>query len=494
MAEELLLHPADAPYEDTRRSQRKLYLMVVVASSLAVLSVLCATFGTFGTALNLRIQAADGLNLAIDVAKRDNQASAQTLRNLTGILRFQACCNRHSASIKATHITALSRAAGGYLASSWDTVAREARVHFFSDALAPRWNCPLGGSGVKREWTTQRFFPSSDSAVIFYSDSTLYFVKSKDCSSRSVGFEKFDVRSVLDTSTPNEHLVLYSGADATGKLILRIGLVDSQRKLVWRKNFGNADYQVYNTETSFIRLADSRYALAADDRSTTPSSVCIFTIDLGRQHTDESKVKITANCNRDFSHIYGMAETDSGNLLALGAEKQASHAVVLEISKNRNTFNTRLQLKEGFVVRRFGEIYRVSKEKYAIAVEMCLAGEGKCRGEAYMYDYPANRITKSASINLHEFHPLGAWLSRYGDEGMVLMLNSRDGYIVLPAEGETSFVWNVVDAGFLLMAAAKDGGFVVHRLNGEGQEQQKIWKSYPWLDGGREELDCSGVI
>ncbi len=487
------------PLVASRRHRLRLYLKVSLISGLAALVVLCGAI--FGLALFLRSRnrAVGDLGRSLEASARAGAALFQALSRASTAIRYHACCNMHSATINSTSITALVRSkAGGYVTSSWNLSGRETRLHFFSSALAPLRECPLGhSSGREPVWKTQRLFPGRE--AIFYSTPDLFFVRGEDCAIRRVAFGGLKVAAVVE-DTPDGWLVAYGRymSDYSGGGVY-VGIIGKDReKLSWSAQIGGDGYFVYETAAQLTRLADGTYALSYLFRPDSPPpasdpkwpAVCVAVINA----TARSILK--KNCTTDFAHIFGLIETSSKSLLGIALDRSFGRLVVMEATSKG--FHERLLLKNvtDFNLE-YGAAYRIGRGKFAFAAESVLGESWETAeyyNDVYIYDYAANKVTKQRSLRIHAYydsHPMNAELTQYADtESAVLTLSTHDGYIILPSDGEREFIRNGPAAGFWHMVAAGDGGYVVHRP--DAGQHQKLWKFYPWLDG--EILNCTDVL
>ncbi len=469
----------------------RFWLAVAVSTGCTVLAVSCICVVLFALAERSHIGTAEDLRRSVDLEASKTVVLGKTLADLTDLMRYQVCSNRHSVIIPKTFLTGiLPTARSGYVVSSWDQSSGKTSVHFLSAALSIEKECLVSVSGVAI-WESHRLFRSAQVAetIVLYSAPSLFFVRRDDCSVHKVLTSH--VGAVLSTGVVDEYLVAY------GSGTVQVGLVKNGA-LGWTREVAEGNYAVGSGDAAMVRLGDGRYAvsyvyLPSGGGVGTFEPVCVAVIELGRDHTKVSDVKITKMCTSRFVHCFGFAETDLNTLVGLCVDPEMDLHVV-EVCR---TFNSRLRLRKIMTpLSDFGGAHRVAG-KYIFAAHARLS-ISTCLASAFVYDYAHNNITTTAGIINECTARVSGEASQHGNGMSVYTISTSSGFAVIHASREGArvvFARNGTDAGFQFMAAAGDGGYVVHVTAPRGEEN-KVWKFYPWMAGSYqdEKLNCTGVM
>ncbi len=517
--------PAPVP-KVSKPASLRLWCVVSIAAGSIALIVLLISAGTFASVLSSRSHSINDLTSSLDRTRNLTAGLNPPVRKLSDSLLFQACINRRSVKMERTYITKMAKIKNaGYVISTWDQPSHNTSVHFISDDLGTIKECHVHDKDEAKLLYLQRVFPSSNAdRVVLYSPPNLFLVRREDCSVRKVTFAypNETVGAVIETGVEGEYLVAYR---AKAKAV-RIGLVTSEKGLVWSKEISKEESAINFGNAQLLKLKDGRYALsylqslsdlwnprgdhnisaairakllASVANDTASKSSCVAIITLGANHLD---AKIVHKCTGQPIFAYGLVETDRKTMVGLGlaiTEIQTLGLYVVEIANDLTSFSTLLLVNNAISpAPGFGDALRISSTKYVFAARLSGVVD-MFSVYAYVYDYETNNITKQVALPNPEstdcFYLLDSELVFFPHGGAVFTLNTCAGFAVVPVNGDTMFT-NLKE-NFKHMLPSKDGGYIVHTH--EGRERNKIRKFYPWQDAhlGEDEykeLNCTGVL
>ncbi len=476
----------DNTSNESRRSRWFQFIVLTISACIIVL-VLLVMLVAFMSLLHARDSAIPSLSSSLD---RANFA-----------IRYHACCTGYSATIRATHLTRIATQDpyAGYMISLWNQTDQKTSVQFYSETLQLQRTCHVDHVDANEEvWMSHWFFPVADEEAIFYSYPSLFFVRKRDCEKRSIKFGEDLVGSVLPIGKAGEFLVAY------GTGTVNIGLVNSDRKLVWSKKIDGPNTYTFAGNSGMIRLKNGRYALTYYTNYGSPlqkssasvgtmSTFCIATIEIAASHPTADSVQFKKVCGQGLMQSFGLIETGTGTILSLGVDS-AWDLVVFEVHPTTLVARVNLVLKEttGFFYN-YGSAYRASATRYAFSAGTRQTQDQDTYAEAIIYDYPSNRVVNSATLELETYlqsPTIGSTLFGGGNTwNAVFTVGVHGGFAALPVGRGNVIKRGNVSGEFWHMAATSDGGYVVHS-GGETMEK-KVWKFYPWQN---EREDCTDVL